>query len=50
MAKDKHIDLLSFTGSTKVGRQVGVEVQKRMGKTRLYSYVSHSVDVFLSCF
>jgi aldehyde dehydrogenase family 7 protein A1 len=32
MAKDRDINLLSFTGSTKVGRQVGVEVQKRMGK------------------
>ena len=34
MAKDARIDLLSFTGSTKVGRQVGVEVQKRLGRNK----------------
>ncbi|KAJ8921584.1 hypothetical protein NQ315_010489 [Exocentrus adspersus] len=32
MAADKRIKLLSFTGSTHVGQQVGVEVQKRFGK------------------
>ncbi|KAJ8951504.1 hypothetical protein NQ318_000200 [Aromia moschata] len=32
MAADKRIKLLSFTGSTEVGQQVGVEVQKRFGK------------------
>lgn len=31
MAADKRIKLLSFTGSTYVGQQVGVEVQKRFG-------------------
>ncbi|XP_065836240.1 alpha-aminoadipic semialdehyde dehydrogenase-like [Oscarella lobularis] len=35
MSKDKRIDLLSFTGSTKVGNEVGVEVQKRFGKSLL---------------
>lgn len=32
MSQDERIKLLSFTGSTKVGREVGVEVQKRFGK------------------
>ena len=35
MVASKDIDLMSFTGSTNVGRQVGVEVQKRMGKSLL---------------
>lgn len=35
MAKDERINLLSFTGSTGVGREVGVEVQKRFGKSLL---------------
>jgi aldehyde dehydrogenase family 7 protein A1 len=32
MAEDPDIALLSFTGSTEVGRQVGVTVQRRFGK------------------
>ncbi|KAJ8984243.1 hypothetical protein NQ317_007475 [Molorchus minor] len=32
MAADERIKLLSFTGSTNVGKQVGIEVQKRFGK------------------
>ncbi|KAF5281204.1 hypothetical protein FQA39_LY17844 [Lamprigera yunnana] len=32
MSSDTRIKLLSFTGSTQVGQQVGVEVQKRFGK------------------
>jgi aldehyde dehydrogenase (NAD+) len=32
---DKRIDLISFTGSSAVGRQVGVQVAKRMGKVLL---------------
>jgi len=32
MAADHRVKLLSFTGSTQVGQQVGVEVQKRFGK------------------
>lgn len=32
MSTDSRVKLLSFTGSTKVGQQVGVEVQKRFGK------------------
>lgn len=35
MARDERINLLSFTGSTGVGREVGVEVQKRFGKSIL---------------
>lgn len=35
MAKDERINLLSFTGSTGVGRDVGVEVQRRFGKSLL---------------
>lgn len=35
MATDERIALLSFTGSTEVGRHVGVEVQKRFGKSLL---------------
>merc|ERR1719483_516987 len=32
MAKDERVKLLSFTGSTKIGHQVSLEVQKRFGK------------------
>lgn len=32
MSKDPRIKLLSFTGSTSVGQEVGLEVQKRFGK------------------
>lgn len=35
MAKDERVKLLSFTGSTAVGRDVGVEVQRRFGKSLL---------------
>ncbi|KAJ3151020.1 Alpha-aminoadipic semialdehyde dehydrogenase [Geranomyces variabilis] len=35
MAEDRRVDLLSFTGSTAVGRQVGLTVQKRFGKSLL---------------
>lgn len=35
MVKSKGVDLLSFTGSTKVGRQVGVAVQERFGRSLL---------------
>lgn len=35
IAKDKRIDLVSFTGSTKVGRRVGEIVQSRFGKSIL---------------
>jgi aldehyde dehydrogenase (NAD+) len=32
---DRRIDLISFTGSSAIGRQVGVQVAKRMGKVLL---------------
>ncbi|KAI6649753.1 Alpha-aminoadipic semialdehyde dehydrogenase [Oopsacas minuta] len=32
MVKDRRIDLVSFTGSTEVGRQVGTTVQARFGR------------------
>ncbi|CAH1995686.1 unnamed protein product [Acanthoscelides obtectus] len=32
MAADSRLKLLSFTGSTHIGQQVGVEIQKRFGK------------------
>lgn len=35
MAKDSRLSLLSFTGSTNVGLQVALEVQKRFGKPLL---------------
>jgi len=35
IATDKRVDLVSFTGSTAVGREVGVEVQKRFGRVLL---------------
>ncbi|GFY67215.1 alpha-aminoadipic semialdehyde dehydrogenase [Trichonephila inaurata madagascariensis] len=35
MAKDTRLPLLSFTGSTNVGLQVAIEVQKRFGKCLL---------------
>ncbi|XP_019863581.1 PREDICTED: alpha-aminoadipic semialdehyde dehydrogenase-like, partial [Amphimedon queenslandica] len=35
MCKDKRINVLSFTGSTQVGRKVGVIVQERFGKSIL---------------
>ncbi|KAF4014850.1 hypothetical protein G4228_006590 [Cervus hanglu yarkandensis] len=35
MAKDERVDLLSFTGSTQVGKQVALMVQERFGKSLL---------------
>ncbi|CAG9765406.1 unnamed protein product [Ceutorhynchus assimilis] len=35
MAKDDRVKLLSFTGSCQIGQSVGVEVQKRFGKSLL---------------
>lgn len=35
MVSDSRVKLLSFTGSTHVGREVGVEVQRRFGKILL---------------
>jgi len=38
MAKDKNLELLSFTGSTNVGRKVGTTVQERFGTTSSISF------------
>jgi aldehyde dehydrogenase family 7 protein A1 len=35
MAEDKRVNLVSFTGSTRVGREVALTVQKRFGKSLL---------------
>lgn len=35
LVADERVKLISFTGSTKVGREVGVEVQRRFGKLLL---------------
>ncbi|RKP05979.1 Seabream Antiquitin and elucidation of Its substrate specificity [Thamnocephalis sphaerospora] len=35
MAKDRRVDLLSFTGSTPVGRKVALTVQERFGRSLL---------------
>lgn len=32
LVSDERVKLVSFTGSTKVGREVGVDVQRRFGK------------------
>lgn len=37
MAKDEQVDLLSFTGSTQVGKQVALMVQERFGKCWLFN-------------
>ena len=39
MAHDKNLDLLSFTGSTQVGRKVGTAVQERFGKSFCLSFI-----------
>lgn len=31
LVEDKRVDLVSFTGSTNIGRKVGLAVQKRFG-------------------
>ena len=49
MAHDKNLDLLSFTGSTQVGRKVGTVVQERFGELyyleMYYFYPSYSTFV-----
>lgn len=56
MAKDERVNLLSFTGSSQVGKQVALMVQERFGKCWLsHDFDSHrSMDVksksFLFCF
>lgn len=43
MAKDERVNLLSFTGSTQVGKQVALMVQERFGKC----WLSHEDLSFL---
>ena len=40
MAEDKRLPLVSFTGSTNVGREVGVAVQRRFGKVSEIASIS----------
>lgn len=37
MARDERVNLLSFTGSTQVGKEVALMVQERFGKCWLYA-------------
>ena len=37
MARDERVNLLSFTGSTQVGKEVALMVQERFGKCWLYN-------------
>ncbi|XP_064412361.1 alpha-aminoadipic semialdehyde dehydrogenase [Latimeria chalumnae] len=46
MAKDKRLDLLSFTGSTKVGKQVALLVQERFGRKLLELGGNNAITVF----
>lgn len=42
MARDERMDLLSFTGSTKVGKQVALMVQERFGECGFFSITFHA--------
>jgi len=44
MAKDKNLELLSFTGSTNVGRKVGTAVQERFGTLFSILFSLHNVS------
>uniref|UniRef100_A0A4W3IRD6 aldehyde dehydrogenase (NAD(+)) n=1 Tax=Callorhinchus milii TaxID=7868 RepID=A0A4W3IRD6_CALMI len=46
MSKDERLDLLSFTGSTNVGNQVAVDIQKRFGKCLLELGGNNAIIVF----
>ncbi|KAM6290057.1 alpha-aminoadipic semialdehyde dehydrogenase isoform 2-T2 [Aegotheles albertisi] len=46
MARDERMDLLSFTGSTKVGKQVAVMVQERFGRSLLELGGNNAIIVF----
>jgi len=51
LAEDKRVQLVSFTGSTTVGREVGATVQRRFGRLLLELggnnalVVNHDADV-----
>ncbi|XP_062369078.1 alpha-aminoadipic semialdehyde dehydrogenase isoform X2 [Cinclus cinclus] len=46
MARDERMDLLSFTGSTKVGKQVALMVQERFGRSLLELGGNNAIIVF----
>ncbi|NXC18048.1 AL7A1 dehydrogenase, partial [Corythaeola cristata] len=46
MARDERMDLLSFTGSTKVGKQVALMVQERFGRSLLELGGNNAIVVF----
>uniref|UniRef100_A0A670JM74 Alpha-aminoadipic semialdehyde dehydrogenase n=1 Tax=Podarcis muralis TaxID=64176 RepID=A0A670JM74_PODMU len=46
MAKDERVDLLSFTGSTNVGKQVAMAVQERFGRSLLELGGNNAIIVF----
>ena len=46
MAKDERVDLLSFTGSTQVGKQVALMVQERFGRSLLELVGNNAVIAF----
>ncbi|XP_078009224.1 alpha-aminoadipic semialdehyde dehydrogenase isoform X2 [Phascolarctos cinereus] len=46
MAKDERVDLLSFTGSTQVGKLVSVMVQERFGRSLLELGGNNAIIVF----
>jgi len=39
MARDERMDLLSFTGSTEVGKQVALMVQERFGEWESFIFL-----------
>ncbi|KAJ7425449.1 Alpha-aminoadipic semialdehyde dehydrogenase [Willisornis vidua] len=46
MARDERMDLLSFTGSTKVGKEVALMVQERFGRSLLELGGNNAIIVF----
>ncbi|MEE6507779.1 hypothetical protein FKM82_030702 [Ascaphus truei] len=46
MAKDERVDLVSFTGSTNVGKQVALQVQERFGRKLLELGGNNAIIVF----
>lgn len=49
IASDKRVDLVSFTGSTHVGREVGCEVQRRFGRSLLELGGNNAAIVMPDC-
>lgn len=48
MANDKRLPVISFTGSTAVGRQVGVQVASRFGRSILELGGNNAIIVMVS--